>query len=183
MPGRDGGGRWWLRHAPAAAAPGSFCGRIDPPPELGDDDGLCRLARLLPRHLPAFASPLARSRLTARALGLALPVLEPGLMEQDFGSLDGRRYDSVSNLAELWADPVRYRPAGGESFADLCRRVARTLAALPPDCVIVSHAGPIRAAMALARGLSPAEALGLAVPTLCCIRIEGGTVTWVSPSP
>ena len=59
-----------------------------------------------------------------------------------------------------------HRPPGGESFADVCARVAPALAALPGGrTAIVAHAGVARAALALALG-SPGLGLAFEVAPL-----------------
>ena len=171
---------WWVRHAPVPAAQGRFLGRSDPLPDLGDAARLHALAALLPAGARLLVSPARRARLTAAALvrGGFRPsaeVIEPDLAEQDFGAFDGLAYDHLARDAgeayqALWRDPVRARPPGGESFAALARRVRRALRRHEADgaaaIVAAAHAGPIRVALARARGLPLADALAVAVPHL-----------------
>jgi alpha-ribazole phosphatase len=100
-------------------------------------------------------SPLGRCRRLADFLGarLGAPVAaDPRWREMDFGAWEGARWDDIPR-AELdaWAhDLMEARPHGGESVAML---LARTRAALrdcrkdPGTCLVVTHAGVIRAAL------------------------------------
>lgn len=82
-----------------------------------------------------YCSPLRRTAQTAapvaQAQGIAVTAL-PGLAELSLGALEGRFRDERDPEAQaLWqqrkADPARFRPPGGETFAEL---EARALAAL-----------------------------------------------------
>ncbi len=180
---------WWIRHAPVETD-----GRYPLPEAAPDMAGaaaaLDALAAVLPRKALWLTSPLARARITAEALiarvedGGAAPAVLDGLSEQDFGAWAGRAYDAV--YAETgpgpWRAPDALRPPGGESFADLVRRLGRTLdgfdpAALaggeaPRDVIAVAHAGSIRAALAHTLGLAPAAALRFSIDPLSLTRID-----------
>ena len=122
-----------------------------------------RIARL-ERVAAVYASPLERARETAmpiaRARGLALRI-ERGLLELDVGSWTGSRLDRVSKRPE-WSTVQRY-PSGfrfpdGESFVEMQARVTGTLARLVDRhrggvVVAVSHADPIKVALAHALGM------------------------------
>jgi probable phosphomutase (TIGR03848 family) len=109
------------------------------------------------------ASPLERTRETARpiarARGLKVRV-DRGLLECDFGEWTGRSIKELSRLPE-WATVQRYpsgfRFPGGESFREMQLRITAALARLvarhPGGVVVaVSHADPIKAAVADALG-------------------------------
>ncbi|MDQ0376187.1 histidine phosphatase family protein [Amycolatopsis thermophila] len=113
-------------------------------------------------------SDLPRARETASIIArrLGLPVLvEAGLREQRLGALEGRRFADVQPVIDgLWADPRRPPPGGGESIADLHRRVHRALARLAArhpreELIVVTHGGPVRVATTAADPV-----LGEAVP-------------------
>jgi probable phosphomutase (TIGR03848 family) len=110
-----------------------------------------------------YASPLERTRQTAapvaRARGLKVTA-ERGLLECDFGDWTGRPLKELMKLPE-WRTVQRYpsgfRFPGGESFAEMQLRMTSTLrrlAAAHPGGVVVavSHADPIKAAVADALG-------------------------------
>ncbi len=110
-----------------------------------------------------YASPLERARETARPIGAALGIkvrVDRGLLECDFGDWTGRPLKELGKLAE-WATVQRYpsgfRFPGGESFTEMQRRMTTALARLVERhrggvVVAVSHADPIKAAVADALG-------------------------------
>ena len=110
-----------------------------------------------------YASPLERTRETAapiaEAVGLEVQVDE-GLLELDIGEWTGMELAAAFKKPE-WKTIQRYpsgfRFPGGESFADMQARMVSTLERLrhehPGGTVIaVSHADPIRVAVAHALG-------------------------------
>ncbi len=116
----------------------------------------------LPAELAAFdwyVSPLSRARETASLLGLD-PVVEPALIEMDWGEWDGAkgpdlraRYGDAFDR-EL-ARGLDMRPHGGETPRDLRARVAGWLDRVRLDrrpAGAVCHQGVIRALLSLATG-------------------------------
>jgi len=111
-----------------------------------------------------YASPLERTRETAapiaRARGLRVRTAK-GLLECDFGDWTGKRLADLRRKPEWSA--VQSRPSGfrfprGESFAEMQQRIwnelERLVAAHPGGTVVaVSHADPIKAAVAMATGV------------------------------
>lgn len=110
-----------------------------------------------------YASPLERTQETAGpiAAALGLPLLtEAGLIEADFGDWTGSDLKDLFKLPE-WKQvqqaPSTFRFPQGESFAEMQLRIANAIASLvaahPGQTVVaVSHADPIKAAVALAIG-------------------------------
>ena len=88
------------------------------------------------------------------------------LRELDFGAWDGLDPAHLPEgaLARFHADPEANPPPGGECWSDLCRRVGDALAAIDDDTLVVSHAGAIRAALALLLRLDYAQTWGVALP-------------------
>ena len=123
-------------------------------------------ARLLAlKHIAAiYASPLERARETAapiaRALHLALRI-ERGLLECDFGEWTGGKLAQLGKKPEwqvIQRYPSGFRFPGGESFTEMQTRMTSTLARLVErhrgkTVVVVSHADPIKAAVAHALGI------------------------------
>jgi probable phosphoglycerate mutase len=110
-----------------------------------------------------YASPMERTRETAapiaRALGLRVRTA-PGLNECDFGRWTGRRLKDLMKL-KAWAtvqrQPSTFRFPSGESFAEMQARITGQVADLvarhPGETIVcVSHADPIKAALAQAVG-------------------------------
>ena len=99
-----------------------------------------------------YASPLARARHTAAAVGRALdlPVQQDaGLTEYDLGSWEGRSYRELYQVERLW-DKMRedhdFAPHGGESPRQVVTRFVGALRAISERhagerAVIVTHGG------------------------------------------
>lgn len=115
------------------------------------------------RVAAVYASPMERTQETAkpiaRALGLRVRTAK-GLVECDFGDWTGRKLSDLRKL-KAWGQVQRYpsgfRFPGGESFTDMQTRVvdeaARLVAHHPGETIVaVSHADPIKAAVAHAQG-------------------------------
>ncbi len=110
-----------------------------------------------------YASPLERTRETAKpvAKGRGLRVaVDRGLLECDFGEWTGGALKELSKRPE-WTTVQRYpsgfRFPGGESFAEMQTRMTTAIATLVERhaggvVVAVSHADPIKAAVAAAIG-------------------------------
>ena len=74
----------------------------------------------------------------------------------DFGTWEGRPWAEIPEAeVEAWAaDFIDARPHGGESVAMLLARVRRAMARCRPEepSLVVTHGGPIRAALFAAGG-------------------------------
>ncbi len=115
------------------------------------------------RVTAVYASPMERTRETAapiaKALGLRVRT-DKGLLEADFGAWTGKKLSDLNKKKE-WAQVQRY-PSGfrfpdGESFSEMQQRITSAIAGLvarhPGETIVaVSHADPIKAAVAHAMG-------------------------------
>jgi probable phosphoglycerate mutase len=122
-----------------------------------------RKAPPAPSVTAVYASPLERTRETAAPIAAALGldvVVDDGLVELDVGEWTGIELAAARKRAE-WSTIQRYPSGftfpGGESFVAMQARIVDTLARLraahPGQTVVaVSHADPIRAAVAHAMG-------------------------------
>lgn len=111
-----------------------------------------------------YASPLERTRETAapiaRALGRRVRTAH-GLIECDFGDWTGRKLSALRKRPEwvrVQRHPSGFRFPKGESFLEMQARIwselERLVAAHPGGKVVaVSHADPIKAAVAMATGV------------------------------
>ncbi len=110
-----------------------------------------------------YASPLERARETAAPIGLTLGrkvAIHRGLLECEFGEWTGRSLADLRKLPEwttVQRHPSAFRFPGGESFAEMQGRISETVRALAArhvgaTIVAVSHADPIKAAIADASG-------------------------------
>ena len=123
-----------------------------------------RIAELATAPVAVYASPLERAvetaRPIARRLGLRVRV-ERGLLECDFGDWTGARLSTLRRRREwrsVVAFPGAFRFPGGESFQEMQTRVLSTLDRLAERhrgaaFVAVSHADPIKAALAGTAGV------------------------------
>jgi broad specificity phosphatase PhoE len=149
-----------LRHGPTEwNASGRIQGHTDIPLS---EAGLAKMAAL---RLPIaanriYSSPMLRARQTVEALGLAGPVLDARLMDQNWGDWEGLTRDEI--LSRHGADAFvkaglgeTFRPGNGETTGELHARVAAFLkdaAREESDAVAVAHLGVLRAAYTLATG-------------------------------
>ena len=110
-----------------------------------------------------YASPLERTRETATPIAKAVgqrvrPV--KGLLECEFGDWTGQELKKLSKLPEwrtVQRNPSGFRFPGGESFTEMQGRITGALDVMRRDhagetVVAVSHADPIKAAVAHAMG-------------------------------
>jgi probable phosphomutase (TIGR03848 family) len=159
-------------------------------------------------HVAAvYASPLERTRETAapiaKARGLKVQIAR-GLLECDFGDWTGQALKDLFRLPE-WSTVQRY-PSGfrfpnGESFTEMQQRITGAIAQLvakhPGETIVaVSHADPIKAAVAHAMGthldlfqrivVSPcsvsAIAYGTSGPVVLTVNSIGDDLTKLAPS-
>ena len=154
-----------------------------------------------------YASPLERTRETAAPIGMATGLKvqrAKGLLECDFGEWTGRKLSDLRKLPE-WAlvqnHPSGFRFPGGESFAEMQLRIwnelERIVGAHPGGTVVaVSHADPIKAAVAMATGVhldlfqrivvSPCSVTPLLFtaggPVVLAVNSTGDDLTTLAPS-
>jgi broad specificity phosphatase PhoE len=151
------------------------------------------LGRRLPRPAAWLVTPLSRTRRTAQAIfGAGYPeaplAVEPGLIEQSFGVLQGT---PGAHLAEklkqpahdFWPTSAAERPEGGESFEDVILRVGLEIERLArlhagQDVIAVCHGGVIRAAVANVLELGGEQALRLTIGNISLTRIERRGTAW-----
>jgi broad specificity phosphatase PhoE len=178
-----------VRHGESSAnAQGLLVGRTDA--ELTDRGKRQAVAvrQLLstPVHLLA-SSPLQRARDTAAALDLGLPVqVDVRWIEVDYGEYECQPLRDVP--ADVWREWRRspdFRPAGGETLAEVDARVTEACnelfavdgagaRATDRDVVIVSHVTPIKAAVAWALGAGGELSWRLHLQTASVTRIGWG---------
>lgn len=117
----------------------------------------------LPRIDAVYASPLERTRETAKPIAAArrLPVtVDKGLLEADVGEWTGMELKAAAKTPEwrtVHSYPSGFRFPGGESFPEMQQRIVATVERLRRahpggTIVLVSHADPIKAAVAHALG-------------------------------
>jgi alpha-ribazole phosphatase len=159
---------WLVRHAAPLVQAGVCYGRTDLAADAeASERCAAHLADVLPADCDLWASPRQRCRQLALALQLIRPDLQSQdderLAEMDFGAWEGQRWDAITT-AELqaWTDNFADYATGanGESVRNMMDRVgaafddaSRQAHASGRDQVWITHAGVIRAAALLARGI------------------------------
>lgn len=117
----------------------------------------------LPKVDAVYTSPLERARETAAPIGRVTgqkPQIDRGLLECDFGEWTGaslRRLARKQEWVTVQRAPSTFRFPGGESFVEMQLRIVTALERLrdrhPGGTIVcVSHADPIKAAVAHALG-------------------------------
>ena len=124
-----------------------------------------RIVAALPPARRLVSSDLSRCRILAEAIaarsGLACKC-DPRWREQSFGIWEGRRWDEVDGREFLdhWTTAT---PPGGESIGEGRARVAAALEDIDDETLVVTHAGPIRCALAIRRDIGIDEAFAIEV--------------------
>lgn len=151
-----------IRHPATVAEPGlCYGGRSDLALAPGWERGCEALAGLLAGADLLICSPLERCRRPAErvAAELSCPLrVDPRWLELDFGAWEARPWRDIERAqSDAWAaDYWHIAPPGGERYADLHARVRAALRQIEesdaPRVAVLTHAGPIRAALALCLG-------------------------------
>ena len=136
-----------------------------------------------------YTSPLERARETAAPISKALGIpakVRRGLLECDFGEWTGKELKNLMKLPE-WTTvqraPSTFRFPGGESFTEMQTRIVGALEEIrdahPGEVVVcVSHADPIKAAVAYAMG-THLDLFQRIVISTCSIS----AITWTPHGP
>ncbi|MEO0363669.1 MAG: histidine phosphatase family protein [Pseudomonadota bacterium] len=159
----------FYRHPTPDAVPGLCYGRWNiglAPSAEGEIEAACAAP---PEFAYVVSSPSWRARRLAEALAEATgrPLeTDERLMEMNFGRWEGEFWEDIDRAeSDPWAeDPWNRAPPKGESYSMVHSRIGAVLLEAPPGGCFVTHAGPIRAAMMIQRGLSFAEAFADPVP-------------------
>jgi probable phosphoglycerate mutase len=158
-------------------------GRLDSPlTAAGVEQTRRHAAALKPMAIDAiFASPLGRTRETARILGDALalePLIVDDLAELDHGAFSGLTNDEIDarfpgERERRAAGKYTYRFPGGESYADADVRAARALGAITGRRpLLVAHEMVGRLLLRHLLDLDPAAALARTHPHHVVFEID-----------
>ncbi|MGQ0611438.1 MAG: histidine phosphatase family protein [Paracoccaceae bacterium] len=175
---------WLVRHGPTHAR--AMVGWTDLAVDLSDPAALARLNAHLPLA-PVISSDLSRAVHTADALtGRPRLPHDADLREIHFGAWEMRGFaeieaESPDHIRAFWDDPGDVRPPGGESWNQLCARVAAALDRLShlPEVIVVAHFGPILAAIQMAGRLSAKDAFAHRIDNLSVSTITLGAAPGV----
>ncbi|MDA7428003.1 histidine phosphatase family protein [Primorskyibacter aestuariivivens] len=162
-----------IRHAPVKSD-GRAYGRRDVDADCSDAARFEAMRARLGPPGRVLHSPARRCVQTLQAIWPdAAGTPEAAFWEQDLGDWEDRPYADLPDLGPLSrAALAAYRPENGESFDDLCARVAPALnsASQGGSAVIIAHAGTIRAALGLALE-AQAAALAFEIAPLSITRL------------
>jgi len=177
--------------------------------DVGREQATAAALRLaeLPKVDAIYSSPLERARETAAPIAGALSqrvLIERGLLEADFGEWTGSELKVLVKQPEwqtVQRAPSQFRFPGGESFVEMQARIVSTMARLVERhrggvVVAVSHADPIKAAVAMALGTHldlfqrivistcsvTAIAYGRGGPVVLTVNSTGGSLAALRPS-
>ena len=154
-----------------------------------------------------YASPLERARETAAPIAAACQLkvqIDKGLLECDFGEWTGAELKALMKLPAwntVQRAPSTFTFPGGESFTAMQNRIVGAIDRLRAAhvggvVVCVSHADPIKAAVAHALGTHidlfqrivistcsvTAIAYGLGAPAVLTVNSTGGSLAELRPS-
>jgi broad specificity phosphatase PhoE len=175
-----------VRHGESTAnAQGLLLGRTDAALTPTGQTQAAAVPRLLRRPVnDVRSSPLARARDTAALLDCGPPVqIDQRWIEVDYGEFECQPLrDIPADVWVEWRQSPSFRPAGGETLAEVDQRVAEACAELfaadgvgarhpESDVVIVSHVTPIKAAVAWALGAEAGLSWRLHLNTASVTRI------------
>jgi probable phosphoglycerate mutase len=143
--------------------------------------------------LPIYSSPMERARQTLDILMEALgarasaPQLDDRLKEIGFGRWEGRTWREIvqaepDSAAERERNKWNFVPPGGESYADVERRVLQWHQALEGDAILVAHGGIARVLLRALARLSPERAAKVDIWQGKLLEIREGRHDW-RPGP
>ena len=145
------------------------------------------LANWLPSQKPdvLLTSPAKRVMTTSEIVSSSLsmkPVVIEGLTEWHIGDWEGRTYldlkKSEPDMYKAWSsDPIHNAPPGGESIAQLCKRIKGEIAEIRANhegkrVVVVTHAGVIRAAIVQALAVPVENFWRLSIPVGSASKLD-----------
>ena len=156
-----------VRHGQSVAnAQGLLLGRSDVElTEAGREQARAARSLVTEPVAEVRTSPLRRARVTAALLDLGpAPVVDDRWIEVDYGEFECQPLGAIpSEVWQRWQADRDFRPSGGETLAEVDRRITGACEELfatdgagarrsDGDVVVVSHVSPIKAAVAWALG-------------------------------
>jgi len=172
----------------STASTSSVAFAADEPLDAKGKESLSALSGRLPACDIILRSPALCARQTADGLALT-PSIEPLLRDCDFGRWAGRSLQDVeANEPAAVADWLRNpgaAPHGGESFADVTKRVGGWMDQMltkAGSILAITHGLVIRAAIAHALGAGPEAFRHIDVAPLTRTKLSGGGGRWTLAS-
>jgi broad specificity phosphatase PhoE len=189
-----------VRHAATDWSRTRYCGRSDPPlSDAGRADAArlgAELATIIEADASVISSPSIRALATARAIASAARIgridTDDRWLEADLGVAEGRTFDELTEHAPglavaLAGGALEIDWPGGETHRALAQRVATAweeLAGRRRPTVIVTHAGPLMHALAIAeqRPARPDDLVAPAAHVRVRLADDGLSAATVLPS-
>ena len=142
------------------SANGRHTGRTDIPlTDQGENEARLVTATLADWDFEAaFSSPLIRARETARLAGFN-PIVDPDLVEWDYGEIEGRTNDEITAAQPGWSKWID-GPPGGETAAEVGERADAffdRVDEIPGEVVVFAHGHFLSIAIARWLGLPAIE--------------------------
>ncbi|MFC5604920.1 histidine phosphatase family protein [Sporosarcina koreensis] len=136
-----------IRHLPTAGnREKKYIGWTDEPIEP-----VRNLVRTMPVSEIVYGSDLRRAKESAELLFPGSDYhADTRLRECHFGDFEGKTYADLEldkDYRSWIEDPYSFAPRGGESLAEVEKRVLEALVSLPNGGIVVTHGGPIRIAL------------------------------------
>ena len=196
-PVKDGVTLYCVRHGQTDwNAQSRYQGQRDVPLNEAGRQQASRNGQALRQLLPDIAkaqyvsSPLGRARETMqivrRELGLEpdLFMIDDRLKEVHYGTWEGQLLETLMEteapgIAARKADPYRFRPPQGESYADLLERMRGWVDTVETDTVVATHGGITRTMRTYLLDLDPSQILELDVPQDRVLVIRQGEMHWL----
>ncbi|MEJ7928132.1 histidine phosphatase family protein [Sphingobium sp. AN641] len=165
-----------LRHGEPEGA-GRLIGRTDARPTAAGIAACVDRTRNIASEA-LISSDLSRARLAGDAISLAtgMPLsIDPRWRELDFGAWEGMAPGDVTGaaLSRFWDDPDDHPPPEGECWSALVDRVTLALNDLTArPTLIVTHAGAMRAALAVLCGFDTRQTWAIDLPYSCLLSLR-----------
>lgn len=136
------------------------------------------------------SSPLSRAVETMEILRGAMGLTpsqyrtSSDVRELHYGHWEGELASALpltdpEGLAGKAADPFGWRPRGGESYADLMRRISAWITSIDRDTVATTHGGVSRVARGAILGLPEQDVPTLDVPQDRILVLKDATMRWL----
>jgi alpha-ribazole phosphatase len=157
-----------IRHAEIIQARGICYGHTDWVLTAEELNAAANAVRDQLPEWPMYSSPLKRCADMAKLITTRDVALDDRLREMSFGDWEGKPWSDIPRYAlDVWsADVAGFRMPGGESFNDLLARTDEFLRHLTQPCVVIAHAGTVKACSVLMKGKSIKQAAQMKVPHL-----------------
>lgn len=159
-----------VRHTKVAVAPNICYGQSDVAlAESFFEEAEIILRKLSnPKNFVCYSSPLTRCKLLAEKIPSKETILEPRLMEFNFGDWELKTWESIGKQAfDSWhSDFVNNKVPNGESYFELFNRSTlflKEIISKNKDVILITHGGVIRTLLSHVIGFPLANSFRLKI--------------------